>query len=174
MRRFITFLLIVGPAIAQTHQPFQTQSPASVVYGVGKDGQQTVEITNVAFEVTSTAVPGRPQDERLLLRTTTRTKHVVDEIGMDASTTVEAWPLGVDPKQKPLYALKVVDFDVPAAGEGPAPGRRFDVRVGRACAARGLDYERRSQAGANAAIVRGCQPIGDVGGDARARLEDFD
>jgi hypothetical protein len=57
-------------------------------------------------------VPGRPQDERLLLRTTTRTKQVVDEIGMEASTTVEAWPLGVDPKQKPLYTLK-------------ARGRRF-------------------------------------------------
>ena len=81
-----------------------------MTYGV-KDGQQTVEITNVAYEVTSTAVPGRPQNERLLLRTTTRTKQVVDEIGMEASTTVEAWPLGVDPKQKPLYALKVEGVD---------------------------------------------------------------
>ena len=71
-----------------------------------KTAKQTVEITNVAYEVTSTAVPGRPQDERLLLRTTTRTKQVVDEIGMEAATTVEAWPLGVDPKQKPLYSLE--------------------------------------------------------------------
>ena len=68
--------MLPGLAIAQTHKPFQSQSPASVVYGVNKDGQQTVEITNVAYEVTSTAVPGRPQDERLLLRTTTRTKQV--------------------------------------------------------------------------------------------------
>jgi hypothetical protein len=104
-------LLGTGPAIAQTHQPFQAQSPASVTYGVNKDGQQTVEITNVAYEVTSTAVSGRPQDERLLLRTTTRTRQVVDEIGTDASTTVEAWPLGVDPKQKPLYSLKVAGVD---------------------------------------------------------------
>ncbi len=98
-------------AFAQTHKPFQAQSPASVVYGFNKDGQQTVEITNVAYEVTSTAVPGRPQDERLLLRTTTRTKQVIDEIGTDASTTVEAWPLGVDPRQKPLYALKAAGVD---------------------------------------------------------------
>jgi hypothetical protein len=56
-------------------------------------------------------VPGRPQTERLLLRTTTRTKQVVDEIGMEASTTVEAWPLGVDPKQKPLYTLKSAGVD---------------------------------------------------------------
>lgn len=30
---------------------------------------------------------------------------------MEASTTVEAWPLGVDPKQKPLYTLKVAGVD---------------------------------------------------------------
>ncbi len=107
----IALLLIAGGAFAETHKPFQAQSPASVVYGVNKDGQQTVEITNVVYEVTSTAVPGRPQDERLLLRTTTRTKQVIDEIGTDASTTVEAWPLGVDPKQKPLYALKAAGVD---------------------------------------------------------------
>lgn len=111
MRHFAIWLLVTGFAFAQTHQPFQSQSPAGVVYGVNKDGQQTVEITNVAFEVTSTAVPGRPQNERLLLRTTTRTKQVVDEIGMDASTTVEAWPLGVDPKQKPLYTLKAAGIN---------------------------------------------------------------
>jgi hypothetical protein len=61
--------------------------------------------------VTSIGVPGRPQDQRLLLRTTTRTKQVVDEIGMEASTAVEAWPLGVDPKQKPLYSLKAEGVD---------------------------------------------------------------
>ena len=30
-----------------------------------------------------------------------------DDIGMEASTTVEAWPLGVDLKQKPLYSVTV-------------------------------------------------------------------
>jgi hypothetical protein len=102
MRSIALVLSIAGIVFAQTHKPFQAQSPASVTYGVNKDGQQTVEIANVAYEVTSTGVPGRPQNERLLLRTTTRSKQVVDEIGMEASTTVEAWPLGVDPKQKPL------------------------------------------------------------------------
>jgi hypothetical protein len=28
-------------------------------------------------------------------------------MGMEATTTVEAWPLGVDPKEKPLYTLTV-------------------------------------------------------------------
>lgn len=100
MRPIALVLVMMGTAFAQTHKPFQVQSPASVVYGV-KDGQQTVEITNVSYEVTG----------RLLLRTTTRTKQVIDEIGMEASTTVEAWPLSVDPSQKPLYALKAAGVD---------------------------------------------------------------
>jgi hypothetical protein len=103
-------LFVAVAAFAQAHKPFQSQSPASVVYGI-KDGQPTVEIENVSYEVTSTGVPGRPQDERLLLRTTTRTKQVIDDIGMEASTTVAAWPLGVDPKQKPLYTLKAEGVD---------------------------------------------------------------
>jgi hypothetical protein len=108
MRRFPIFLFMAGTAFAQA--PFQSQSPSTVVYSI-KDGQRTVEITNVAYEVTNTGVPGRPQDERLLLRTTTRTKQVVDDIGMEASSTVEAWPLGVDPRQKPLYSLKADGVD---------------------------------------------------------------
>ncbi len=100
MRRIAISLLFAGLGIAQTPQPFQSQSPSSVVYGVNKDGQRTVEITNVAYEVTG------PSDKRLLLRTRTRTKEVIGEIGMEASTTAEAWPLGVDLKQNPLYTLK--------------------------------------------------------------------
>jgi len=110
MRSSAAFLVMAGLAFAQAHKPFQSQSSAGVTYSL-KDGQQTVEITNVAYEATSTGVPGRPKGERLLLRTTTRTKQVVDEIGMEASTTVEAWPLGVDLKQKPLYSLKVEGVD---------------------------------------------------------------
>ena len=111
MRSCALFLLMLGLALAQTRQSFQSQSPASVVYSVDKDGQQTVQITNVGYEVVNNGVPGRPQNERLLLRTITRTKHVVDDIGEDASTTVEAWPLGVDPKQKPIYTLKTDGVD---------------------------------------------------------------
>ncbi|MGA2213480.1 MAG: hypothetical protein ABSH31_09415 [Bryobacteraceae bacterium] len=111
MRLSAVCLLIGGIGMAQPPQPFQAQSPASVVFSVNKDGQQTVEIVNVAYEVTGTGVPGRPQSERLLLRITTRSKQVVDEIGMEASTTVEAWPMGVDPKQKPLYSLQAAGLD---------------------------------------------------------------
>ena len=105
MRSIAISLLFAGLAITQTRQPFQSQSPASVVYGVNKDGQRTVEITNVLYQVTG------PADKRLLLRITTRTKEVIDEVGMDASTTAEAWALGVDLTQRPLYTLKTDGVD---------------------------------------------------------------
>src|SRR5580704_1804411 len=73
------------------------QSNSSYKYTV-KDGEKTVEITNVTYEVTNYDV---------VLRTTTHSKHVVGDIGMEASTTVEAWKLGTDLKQKPLYAVTV-------------------------------------------------------------------
>lgn len=99
MRAIVVFLS-ASLAFAQTDKPFQSQSTSSVVSTI-KDGQRTFEIVNVSYEVTS----------RLLLRKTTRTKQVVDEIGTEASTTVEAWPLGVDPKQKPIYTLKAGGVD---------------------------------------------------------------
>ena len=102
MRSIAISLLWAGFAIAQ--------SPASVVYGVNKDGQQTVEITNVVYEVTG------PADKRLLLRVTTRTKEVIDEVGMESSTTAEAWPLGVDLEQRPLYTLKTDGMDARTVG----------------------------------------------------------
>jgi hypothetical protein len=57
--------------------------------------------------MTGSGIPGRPNNERLMLRKTSHTKEVVDDIGMEASTTIQAWPLGIDLKQKPLYALTV-------------------------------------------------------------------
>jgi hypothetical protein len=111
MPRVAIFVLMAGLALAQPHQPFQSQSPAGVVYGVNKDGQQTVEITNVAYQVISPEVPSPQKDHRLLLRITTRTKQVIDEIGMQADTIIEAWPLGVDVRQKPLYAIKTDGMD---------------------------------------------------------------
>jgi hypothetical protein len=102
------------PLVAQQKtavKSFQSQSSSSIAFGPNKAGYPAIDITNVVYEVTSTAVPGRPQNEQLVLRKTTRTKQVVDEIGTEASTTVEAWPLGVDPKQKPLYSLKVAGVD---------------------------------------------------------------
>lgn len=66
-------------------------------------GQRVVEISNVVFATTGSFIPGRQQDERLLLRTSTNTREVIGDKGVEASVTVEAWPLGADPAQAPLY-----------------------------------------------------------------------
>ena len=100
MRAILVLLLSAALAIAQTNRPFQSQATSSVVSTI-KDGERTVEIVNVAYELAG----------KLLLRKTTRTKEVIDEIGTEALTTIEAWPLGIDPKQKPLYSLKADGID---------------------------------------------------------------
>jgi len=91
-------------------KPFESQSPSSIKF-TSKDGEETVDIQNVSYEVTSTYVSGRPNDERLVLRKTIRSKYVVDDIGTDATVTIEAWPLGVDLKQKPLYTISYSGLD---------------------------------------------------------------
>lgn len=100
MRAIPLLLVCAMLAIAQVDRPFQSQSTSSVVSTI-KDGQRTVEVVNVGYELSG----------KLLLRKTTRTKEVIDEIGVEALTTIEAWPLGVDPRQKPQYSLKVDGVD---------------------------------------------------------------
>jgi hypothetical protein len=97
-----TFSLAASCAFAQPKRPVQAQSPSSVAYTV-KDGVESVEITNSVFEFVV--------EPRLLLRKTTKTKDVFDDEGIEASTTVEAWPLGTDLKQKPAYSLTVQGID---------------------------------------------------------------
>jgi hypothetical protein len=95
-----------GLLLAFAKFPFQAQSASTISYTVQGEGE-TVEIHNVAWQYTGTQVPGRPADERLLLRTTTQAKDFVGDIPEPGAMTLEAWPLGVDPKQKPLYAVKL-------------------------------------------------------------------
>jgi hypothetical protein len=86
-------------------KPVQAQSSSTISSTTAADGAQTVEIRNVSYEVTSTNVPGRPPDERLLLRRTTHSKETLGDIGVDATVTLEAWRFGDDPRNKPLYTL---------------------------------------------------------------------
>lgn len=67
--------------------------------------QQAVEISNVTFATTGSNIPGRPADERLLLRTSAHTREVIGDEGLDASVTVDAWRLGTDPAGAPLYSV---------------------------------------------------------------------
>jgi hypothetical protein len=107
------FILAAGVAISYFAQEPPRATPksmheqsASTVSLTAKGDEQILEINNVTYDVAD-AVPGRPPSERLLLRKTIRTRQVAGDIGEEASTTLEAWPLGVDLKQNPLYTLKV-------------------------------------------------------------------
>jgi hypothetical protein len=53
-----------------------------------KDKAQTIEVSNVTYEVTKAPIPGRLPAERLVLRKTVRSKEVIGDIGEEGSTTV--------------------------------------------------------------------------------------
>jgi hypothetical protein len=115
MTRFMTLLITAAFGIAsllvaqQSKQappkPVQAQSSSTISTGATADGWQTIDIRNVAYEVTNSHIPGRPADERLLLRKTTHSKETVGDIGVEATVTLEAWRFGDDPRGKPLYSL---------------------------------------------------------------------
>jgi hypothetical protein len=99
-----TILLATDAAQGPAKKPFQSQASSSIAYRSDKD-EEIVEITNVAWQVTGTDIPGRPKDERLVLRTTARERQVLGDIGSDAKVNVEAWPMGTDLQSKPLYSV---------------------------------------------------------------------
>jgi hypothetical protein len=108
--RKMMVMMAVGAAtlVAQkTPRPVQSQSTSSFKSEVNKDGQRTVDSTNVAYDLSWSGVPGRPPDEHLVLRKTIRSRQVIEEKGIEATTTVDAWPLGIDFKQKPLYSISL-------------------------------------------------------------------
>ena len=112
----LALLLAAGLASAQPPQkkanpPWHAESASTVNFTTAADGEETLEIRNVSYEdtgdVAGTLVPGRPPYERLLLRKTIRSKEILGDIGEEATVTLEAWRLGDDPRQKPLYTLTV-------------------------------------------------------------------
>jgi hypothetical protein len=109
-RKIAVFLLAVLVR-AQQRPPLHAQSASTIDFSSAADGSETVEIRNISHEVTGTQVPGRPPGERLLLRKTTHSKQVLGDIGLEATVTLEAWRLGEDPRQKPLYTLTVAGED---------------------------------------------------------------
>ena len=82
--------------LALAHMPFQAQSASTIAYSV-KGDEQSIEIRNVAWQYT----------ESLLLRTTTQAQNFIGDIPQPGTVTLDAWPFGADPKQKPLYSLKL-------------------------------------------------------------------
>ena len=90
----------VPPFVAAQTAPTKLQSSSTITASA-----QNIEIHNVTYDVTSSGTPGRPRQERLLLRKTVHSKETIGDIGVDAKVTMEAWPLGSDVRQKPLYAI---------------------------------------------------------------------
>jgi hypothetical protein len=106
---FPALLMSMG-AVSVRAQVKVQQSASSFSYTV-KGDEFTIEITNVAYEVTDEKVPGRPPEERLQLRKTAHSKRVLGDIGEEATTKLEAWPLGADLKQKPIYSVTTTGTD---------------------------------------------------------------
>lgn len=103
----VSFFAQLPPGLThKTGQRVYNESPSKVSL-TSNGGEKALEINNVTYEVTGDSLPGRPQGERLLLRQTNSSKQVLGEVGQDATTALEAWPLGTDLNHKPLYNLKV-------------------------------------------------------------------
>lgn len=108
----VTSLLFALPASAQAPaQPVTAQSTSTFAYET-KDDHQIVTITNVTYHEVDPYIPGRTPPERLVLRNTTQTKEVSDDMGIEAKVTVEAWPLGTDLAKNPRYTISLEGKDV--------------------------------------------------------------
>jgi hypothetical protein len=103
--------MTAGSAQQAAKKPFHAQATSSVVYRVDKD-EESVETTNVTWQVTGSDIPGRPQSERLVLRTTAKDTQVVGDIGSEGKVVVEAWLLGADLQSKPLYTVALSGLEV--------------------------------------------------------------
>jgi hypothetical protein len=106
MAAFGAVLAGQAPGPGKTKTPFQSRSASTISYSV-KDGERTVEINNVAYQLADDFAPGRPPDSRLVVRSTTRSKEILGEKGIDGTVTLEAWPLGADLQGKARYTVKV-------------------------------------------------------------------
>ena len=72
--------------------------PVSSYKYIVKGDEKSVEITNVNYQLTGLK-------DLLVLRSTTKSKQVIGDIGQEASTTVETWKVGTDLKTKPIYSV---------------------------------------------------------------------
>ncbi len=83
--------------IAAAAAGLMAQPVSSYRYTV-KGDEKVIEITNVTYEAVNAA---------FVLRKTTHSKETIGDMGVEAAVTVEAWKIGTDLKQKPLYTVTV-------------------------------------------------------------------
>jgi hypothetical protein len=105
--RLFLLAAVATVALCVDQKSFRAESASTAAFTAEKNGEQTLEIHNVTYQWTAMGVPGGPGEERLLLRTTTHSKNVAGDIPEAGAVTLEAWPLGVDPRQNPLYTIHV-------------------------------------------------------------------
>jgi hypothetical protein len=93
-------------AVALAQRPFHVESTSSISLTT-KGAERTIQVHNVAYQYTNTRVPGRPQDEELLLRITTHSQEIIGDIPEPGRVTLEAWPFGGDLHQKAVYTIQI-------------------------------------------------------------------
>ena len=98
------------PSPQEAAPPAHLESASTFSYTTAADGEQIIEIRNVAYQL-SGGHSRKAHRRRLLLRHTVHSKEVLGDIGQEATVTLEAWPFGHDPRQKPLYTLTVPGAD---------------------------------------------------------------
>jgi len=86
-------------------KPMQAQSPSSINVTTAANGTQTIEINNVGYKIVSAPASGPNANRLLTIRETVHSKEVIGDEGVDATVTVEAWPLGTSLAQKPIYQV---------------------------------------------------------------------
>ncbi|HET7841438.1 MAG TPA: hypothetical protein VFM21_07530 [Terriglobia bacterium] len=74
-------------------------------------GSEVVRIQNTTYDVSEDHVPGRPPNDRLIIRKTVQSTQILDEPGVQARTTIEAWPLYGGLGRKPLYSISLEGTD---------------------------------------------------------------
>jgi len=104
MRAWTLLLCACAPVAAQTASSYSYHADG---------GEKTVQITNVAYQVTQIYTP---RQQWLVLRTTTRSKATLGDKGWESKIKLEAWPVGADPGQKPLYALDMTGSEARLLG----------------------------------------------------------
>ena len=119
MAKLIFLLAAVAGALAAQpaapggppRPPLQAQSFSTFTQTTAKNGDVTLDVRNVTYQVTGAGIPGLAPDQRLLLRISTRNRQVIGEPGVRATVKLESWPLGSDPKLKPLYSSTIIGTD---------------------------------------------------------------
>jgi len=106
--RPLLLFVLAAPALAQS----EARSSSTFAYSE-KDGEKTVRISNVAYQVTQIY---NPSESWIVLRNTTRSTQILGDKGWESKVTLEAWPIGSDLSRKPLYAIETAGSEATLLG----------------------------------------------------------